>query len=250
MKSYLSIAAAAVLTLTITTGCNNDHGSAVVPATTIYPYYGVFATPAVTSGISYTCSDADGMVYTTQTDENGTFGPCVVGKPVVFAMGGAELGQFTAKDTNQTNNVVIAEKMEPLAANTTQTALVTAVTDTNEPLTIGEKVASSVASLDYDGNASNGCLITETAAKSFAKVVEENGGDFEAIDDAKLETVVAQAVNVFINEDKNATAKVVSVKDAQDIQDDTNDKVNKGEIAPPPPPPPVIVEPTPPPTGS
>ena len=253
MKSYLSIAAATVLTLTLTTGCNDDHDSTpyVPPVTTIETYYGVFATPSAANGIEYKCTDVNGDIIENNTTikdgADGVFGPCQIKKPVVFSIGGIEVGEFTAKDTVEKNNVVTATNIEavtPVASPKKALVMAAAPTTTAPAATIGDKVGASVATLDADHDPKNGCTVEADAAKSFAKAVEKSGG-FEKVEaDALVDTIVETA------KEEGIILEPVKVDEAKTVQEETDKKVESGDLLPPPPPPPVIVEPTPPPTGS
>jgi hypothetical protein len=223
-KSYLSIAATAVLTIALTTGCS-DNDDFVEPTTPVdLGYNGLLLAPTATAGASYICGENVGI-----TDADGVFGPCPTGSVVRFALGTAVLGDATP--TSETHYFVTTNDIVP--AVDAQAAPSRALSQADFAAQIG----STMMSLDADGNPENGCGIDALAAESFAAAVEESGGSFSALDPDALAQTLAETTSKIAEVDPDAAALLVpkSPEDAKVLQEETDTKIEAGEITPPPP---------------
>ena len=222
LKTYLSIAAAAVMTLSITTGCStNDY---VEPQVQLETYTGIFV-DAATAGLTFTCDAHSGT-----TDINGTFSGCFTKDPVSFHLGNLKLGTMTYPKGGVFSPKGLAEAKYP--------------DDATKQTEMKNNIAATVLSMDVDGDPTNGISITPTNIEIFNKTVLEDS----VITEPAVITLTKQAVTAVVQAPANTgTMKTVTPEDAAEHLAVVEKEIEEGEYNQPEP---VVFEPIPTGTGS
>jgi len=212
MKRYISTVAAAVLASTLMVGCSYDGEDGYV-APVVETFNAKFVDSAV-EGITWICGSAQGL-----TDKDGMFGACAVGVPVSFSLGTIQLGtiKYTSGFNKPENQIV------------TPTTLAEASGDPE----VASKIAITLQSMDSDGDPSNGITITKETT-DLVSAQYPKGQDLtdpevtiKDVEDGAQDIVAASV------EAGNTEMKVVDEETAKAHLEETEEKIEQGEITPP-----------------
>lgn len=218
-KSYLSIAASAVLLAFVGTGCSSGSDS-TAPVTPEATYTGIFV-DAGAAGLSYACTNGVGVAITGLTDADGKFSGCGVSSTVKFSLGNLDLGSMPYP----TNGVFTPTLLAEASGGTAE-----------EKQVIANNIASTLLSIDADGNPDNGIQITEANVATFNTTVPAGS----AITNPTVAATVA-ATTQAMAEAPGSTLVAVTPADAQTHLEIIAEAINAGDFDQPAPVEPAVV---------